>query len=420
MQHKVVLKVSPPSSFARAVAELDHQVEARESGTKMRRTTHEWFGPGTHASMEIVANEPGDKSTVTDVSYICNADLAGLLLCRRAYTENYAVPQALPIVLSLFKAWVRKQYPDLPDNELASITADDCTLDSITAVYYFKFDSETEAFRAFQNLLNHAKVTDSNDSYPHPKSTTKGPRVRSDDGSRHAFTVELIHLPHLKSFGQARVHLARDYQESPYSFGKIAPQLREPMRARARCVLCVEVTVDVSKQLHFGEEATYQLPARYDKWNKDDYPNDPFRIIWEATRYALWLNLPLATDQSDVDRSRLTDGASAVLDAYFAGKNLKRLDWFDDDDAFLDYRKELLDEANIDILIPWVVAQLNLSASLGPRLAYESRFLPGDDPDFADHTLSKKNVAEAIAALRAKLPSSINDDEVLPVSGTSL
>ena len=382
----------------------------------MRRTTHEWHGPGTHASMEIVANEPGDKSAVTDISYVCNADLASLLRCRRAYTDNYAVPQALPLVLSLFKAWAKKQYPDLPDNELTYITADDCTLDSITAVYYFKFDSETEAFQVFQNLHNHAKVTDSNDSYPHPKSTTKGPRVRSDDGSRHAFTVDLIHLPHLKSFGQARVHLARDYQESPYSFTKIAPQLREPMRARARCVLCVEVTVDISKQLHFGEEATHQLPPRYDKWNKDDYPIDPFRIIWEATRYALWLNLPLATDQSEVDRSRLTGGASAVLDAYFAGKNLKRLDWFDDDDAFLDYRKELLVEANIDILIPWVVAQLNQSASLGPLLTYENRFLPGDDPDFADHTLSKHNVAEAIAALRAKLPSSIDDQDTWPTA----
>jgi hypothetical protein len=57
----------------------------------------------------------------------------------------------------------------------------------------------------------------------------------------------------------------------------------------------------------------------------------------------------------------------------------------------------------VDILNPWAINKLNLCKVLGPQLTYESRFVPGNDPDLAPHTLSKGNVNDAIRDLEAAI-----------------
>lgn len=402
----LTVDIKPNRATSQQLARYLSQVMPGDPGSKMRRTSFTWPTPLTCAPMEIIVNQPGEKSGTQDISFTLRGRMESALVCRSALVENTFF-KPFECVLALFRAWLHELMPDLPLDVLSGITADDCEIREITASYYFTYPSETQAFKAFCDFFAHGLVClNSSDLYPGAKGRGKviAPRIRMAEDASHALSVDLIHLPAQEKFGEARVSLMRGFEDQPAGFASETPSQRELLRASARRLLRFEVTIDVSKNLHFGDNQNYQLPTDYRKWTQENLPHDPFRIAFEATRYATFLNHVTPTSEEDIDLDKLDQGEREVLADYFKEKNLRHNEWIEGTESLLQYRKKLLANVQVDILVPWSIAKLNKSSELSEQLTYENRFRPSEDEALQPHCLSALNVDEKIAALLEKLP----------------
>jgi hypothetical protein len=59
----------------------------------------------------------------------------------------------------------------------------------------------------------------------------------------------------------------------------------------------------------------------------------------------------------------------------------------------LSMREMLVDEAKVDIFVPWAIAKLNLNNLLVPAFSMLRRFAPGTDEVLSHGTLTKQNFA---------------------------
>lgn len=210
-------------------------------------------------------------------------------------------------------------------------------------------------------------------------------------------------MPHGEIFGQALVSLLIDKEDFPA--GIATSEIQEPkvLRGKAGRLLCVAVTVDVAKRLHFGDETDVQLPKDFRQWTRENLPQDPFQMIWEAARYALWLNLTMPTTEKEISREGLSPSVGELLDLYLTDGNLRRNTWIADENDEERYRGRLINAVGVDSLTPWAFAQLNQSAVLGDRLHYEQRFVPSNDPDLSPHTLSAQNIQARLQQLHENM-----------------
>ena len=406
MSAKLVVEIKPQSSIAQEL--LAHHVETlgKNSGAKMRRTVVAGTTHLTRSHSVIVLNQPGELSDTKDLTYTVTVHLASKLVSPEAMTENPLFKPAT-CVLPLFRTALKEILPEIEDEIVAGITAEDCEIREVTATYYFEYPSESATFQGLCKLYQHCLVClTSSDPYPGTKSRTKAlaPRLRSIDDDSHALSIDLMHLPAQEQFGQARVYLMRDPSAQPKSFAHQTPQQRESLRASARCLLCVDVTTYIGKNLHYGDDKNFKLPSDYRRWTPEHMQLDPFLVIWEATRYALWLNLPMPTEASEIDLEMLNQGEREVLQGYLEGQNLRHNQWIENTEALLNYRRILLQKVGVDVLMPWAIAKLNLCQELGEQLTYANRFRPSKDSAFTTHCLSNDNAADLASALLEKLP----------------
>jgi len=399
------LLITPTGAVAIALADAHRRHEKNSTkGTpsKLHRARFEVKSPMTFSKVEVIRNEPGERTKESAVTYNFIANPADYMIGKNALYGGSLVNKVGPMQLALFKAGLREYLPSLPDNALDDLSDENCRLQSLTVGVYFRYSSETLAITAFMKMLRHSKAgIDFSEPMPARQAAWRKspPRVHSDPDNRHAFSIDL-------PFGQARVSLKRDHDAYPDSFRDVDDADERIKLCKAtRCLLCFDIEVDLRRPFYNEDSKGYvRLPNNYRDWTRENLPVDPAKLIWDAFRYETWLSTELIADESEVDRSRLSRQQEEVLDAYFAGERVTPNERMRrDPKEFADIREALIKKTHVDILNPWAAAKLNLSRVLGPELVYESRFNPGQDPDFAPHTLSKGNVQDAISSLETAI-----------------
>lgn len=399
MSIELNIAISPKGAAAAALtnAHKEHKngAPATASSQQRRSSKFERNVPGTMIPMEVIRTEADPKIKGSIASYNCISNPADYLIGKNALSSASHTQKLVPLQLALFKVLQKLQHPGLSDNVLESITIANCRLESLTIPYYFEYENQTEAYRSLLDLHAHLKVVlDSGGRLPTRSTTWKKspPRVHSDPDCRHAFFVTL-------PFGQARISLKREIDEYPATFQKVdSVKDRTYLIAKTRCLLCIEIKVDLYKFNHFYRaEPELQLPSDSRLWTHDKMLKDPVKQIWDSFRYETWFNVPLATDNADIDQTRLAWQFQEVAESYLAGKNVTRHTHIGGDPKkFVQFREALISKAHIDILNPWAINKLNLSKDLGPQFVDENRFDLSNDPDFAQHALTKGNIKEAV------------------------
>lgn len=419
MKNFHTFELTPPRETAQALAQAYQGDSDRVPGKKLRRTVFPVKGKYGRVFAEITVIESGEASDFQGITLECKIDFAAWLVGPGAFADNvFSRPAGM--LLPWLKSWLQGVIPLISTETLEQITDDHISLTYFTALYLFDAGSPTEAFTWYISLLHHCKVLlDSGAPYPGSKkrSLPWTSRMRFPSTGRQAFEVDLEHLPSNEVFGQARVSLLLDEQDQPIGFAHSEFQAPEVLRQKSRNLLCIAVTVDSSKNLHFGEEHDHKLASDFRRWTKVGLSDDPARLIFEAMRYALWLNLRMATDATQVNVEGWSTAMKEVLAMYFAGSNMQQSVWIAGDDDLLKYRRQLINKAGVDILVPWAIARLNMSKFLETRLIYDNRFLPGEDMDLAAYTLSVHNIDAQITALQEQLDTvaTKRDEEPWPL-----
>ncbi len=409
MKFNTILKLRPTAVVAKAIHDEYAQTYGAHDGLKFRKTVHTYRHSAMHTHIDMVVKQPGSTTDfkLTEIGF--EIDFAAVLVGPRALVDN-CMAEVAPLVLPLVKAALRAKLPGLPAEELESITDDHVILERAAVAFYFRPGDPTEAARTLFSLFRHAKTTvDSSAHYPvgPKKSSQVKTRIVVPDDQRKALEVELIYGPINEVIGTLRAYVMHDFSEEPSTFAKSLDTLKEA-RYAVRGLLCIEVVIDTSKGLHFGEETNIKLPVNCTEWAAADAEGNPFELIWAAVLYALWLNFPLASNLDEVQRDNLTPVMTKVLDAYLDDKII-RVAHFPNEKDFANCHRALIRRAKVDILIRWADLQLNLGADLVPKLAYNSSVWPGEDALLADHTLSRTNVAEHVERVIAALDVQADD-----------
>jgi hypothetical protein len=398
MSIELNIVITPPTEIAKVLKEA-HEVRHAENPSAgdegKRRIKFDNPVPGTSSAMTITRNAPNPKVKHSFANYNAITNAAHMLLGARSLSSGCHVAGTLPILAAFIRVGLKSQYPGLPDSALEGITHDYCRIESLTVPYYFEYENETEAYRAYLDLNHHLTVVLECGMQPPPHSGTwkKAPkRITSDPDCRHAFFVAM-------PFGVARVSLKRD----PGSL----PQMLKPhnnwehidlVRATVRRLLCIEVKVDLRAFQYTDSSGLCQsLSNDHRQWVQSKMPKSPAEIIWDAFLYQCWFNVPLAVDELEVDKTNLNGHLQTVVDDYLAGKNVTSIeDQLNDWKQFHKDRETLISKAHIEILNPWAINKLNRSKELAPQYMYEQRFQPDRDADLAPHTLSKDTINAAI------------------------
>jgi len=248
-------------------------------------------------------------------------------------------------------------------------------------------------------------------------------RWRQPDAHAHKYVAQVANSRHLGygmqgcihvalPFGQARVALKRDFGSCPSAKPSLQPpEERMVMLAQLRCLLCIEVTVELSKFYYTDNSGLdLQLPRDCQLWKRSAMPQGPVAIIWNRFHWESWLQAELLGENDEVEpegfqaKAPLAWEMQEVATAYFDGGYLPKHPQIDGNPKkFEKYREALIARAGIDILNPWNVAQLNLGQALSREFMLEKRFLPQVNEVFAPHTLAQQTVGPAILKLDAAM-----------------
>lgn len=416
MTHATSFTITPPAGAFEAIAkELRHdqKPENAKPSSRTRRTSYESIIEGTGEKVITVFNEPRQKpkghpgpprhsknvfkKTAADLpSLRATANAAAILIGRRALYSDCLVSEIGDIQLAIIKANLHQLFPSLDDDVLETITAVHCQLETVMFAIYFKFDSETKALKALFDLERQGKITRG-----YLKDiTVKSPKVEAgvvpDEGHHQGITISL-------PFGQVYASVRRQSNESPGVNSKAIPSAA--VDAAMRHLLCIEVEVDLDKfAVKKSNGLTFKFPQDYRLWTKENLPESPREILWKEVLKALRLDGPLATTESEVNLDGLDWMQRQIVEAYLEGKYLRAIDGMPKDSKEILAMRELLaSTAHVDIFIPFVIAKLNLSKTLGPKLAFENRFEPRADEVLGHCTLSKKTLPDAEVKLTKRL-----------------
>lgn len=409
------ISITPEGPVADALAQAhrEQQAGSRAAAGKIRRANLDWPVPGTRCVLRISRMEATAKRP--HAVYHCEANPADLLVGSASFSAGSFVAHIVPLLFALFKAALRAMLPSVPAGMLEQITLDHCKLERLTLPYYFDLEDPTEAYRSWLKWHQHLKVVfDGPNRLPARRNSPQvlPVRVTHDPDCRDAFLAEL-------PFGHARISVKRDPGLSPV--GKPDMQTvedRKAMLAQLRRLLCIEVTVDLTKFLYtnsFGLDVP--LPQEHRLWTHEQLPEDPVKTIWKCFRWECWLeadllneftHIPLAYESDNAPTPPLPHQAQDLMRAYLDGESLYRHPHIDSDPKkFIRCREALISKAGIDILNPWSVAQLNLCQAMSQEFRFEDRFLPQEKELFAPHTLTKQGLGAAIQRLHAAMQGQV-------------
>lgn len=398
-----IYQSQPDATAFHALHSANHQKLPKETvrGSNRRRSGRYSFQtPLTGSMVEIKTTELAKSEWDVNCLYLMRAHPASVLKGNGALTENL-VTSTLEPMISVFKESMAKQHPNLPHSLLNQLTDDHFSIHTLQAQYYFLQDSPASAYKVFLDILSHGKVVldGISPSFGHGRKSTfkrPEPRVHTDDSNRDSFE---LHFPSMV----ATVSLMRDFTDMPRSFGTVDdPNTRKELQDLARCMVSIAIDVDLEK-FRYGPEKNQSLPRWVNRWTKADITVDPFETIWNAFFYEMWLNMPLACDEADVDQTELNPTEQEILQAYFDGKSLRGVQAMALEGMPLHYRTALINKANVDIDVPWAILRHNRCAALSTSLGDATRLKPSEHPLLKEHTLSIANVKPAAQALQEKL-----------------
>jgi len=133
-------------------------------------------------------------------------------------------------------------------------------------------------------------------------------------------------------------------------------------------------------------------------------PCNPNQIVWNQVLYEFWLNVDLATTESEVSREGLSRTQEKVLDAYLSGESMLSRNLLPEKfDEAKDIHEALVTQAGVNILTPWAVNKLHQGKIYREVLDASNLFDPGKDPHFEGHTLSTSNIKSAIQAFSSDM-----------------
>lgn len=254
----------------------------------------------------------------------------------------------------------------------------------------FLAETEVEAGQLVMSLAQHLKVAmDMARPMPNKKwvpPRKSPPRVLWSEVNKHMLEANL-------SFGVVRIFIAAEGEYSGSRFlGTDSEELRAQRLSLLRRLVCIEIDADIGLVTDpLDRSAT--LSSKLERWFPGAMSINPYNFIWTAFTWDAWLNLDLATDESDAKGAQLTDAQEDLLQWYFQGRTIKEHEAINlEYDRFLEFRRALIVKAGVDLLNPWRYFRLNLAKSLRPTINYEAR-LQLDTSEFAEATFT---AAEAI------------------------
>lgn len=402
----ITLTVTPLAEAFTALAEhfrVDQKAGTEKSANRARHTSYESTPVGVEQKVGITIFEPGARALTAGrsisiggqrvkiepakPSFSVTAKPAAMLVCANPLSSVLLVPQVCDLVLDIGKHFLTSLFPSLPDGVLDSINASHCEIQSITTGTYFKFANNTQAMRMLFSLEQQAKVMCCNDYSEFAVHSPDGRElgVFPDAHAKHGFNLSL-------PFGNANFTVRREASKYPLVKQEIVSQ--ELIAENMPCILCVEVEVQVDKFVFDNKGSKMKLPSDYREWTKDALGNDLGKLIWAQTRKVLRLDVPMATTESEIELEKLDWMSKQIVETYQKGQNLLTLDVMPSDaKQILSMREMLVDEAKVDIFVPWAIAKLNLNSLLVPAFSMLRRFAPGTDELLSHCTFTKQNFA---------------------------
>lgn len=347
--------------------------------------------------------QPGERSPSDAVSLKCSMDLSGLV-ARRGFTTN-VIRKFIPTLADLGIARLRSRVTQETRERINQQSSqEDVRVTRVSGTFLFDFKTESAALDALYRIHKHLKVRlDCASRYPagrQPKSP-QAPRVVSEPNSRHEFTAELVHYPHRDSFGQARFSVARDAADLPYGLGIESAGARSELSARLRQLLRIDVTVDAGKPLPLDDGAFVSVPTNARELA--EMKRNLLEDMWTSFRWAAWINDDFVNDTAQLDDIDLKPTVKELLDLYLGGEDLMKHYLIQGkSEELLRFRKLMLREAKVDVLVPWAAASHCEARWLRPRLEYGNRLNVSEDPQLAPYSLSPPNADLVVSDLLAK------------------
>jgi hypothetical protein len=321
------------------------------------------------------------------------------LVARQGFTTN-VIRKFIPILAELGIARLRRQVTEETRKRLDEQSPqENVRVTRVSGSFLFDFKSESAALDALYRIHKHLKVRlDCASRYPggrQPKAP-QGPRVVSEPNSRHEFTTDLVHYPHRDSFGQARFSVARDFADMPYGLGIQSTGTRDELSARVRQLLRIDITVDAGKPLPLDDGAFVSVPTNVRELA--EMKRNLLEDIWTGFRWAAWVNDDFVNNIDQLDDIDLKPTVKELLDLYLRGEDLMKHYLVQGrSQELLRFRKLLLREAKVDVLVPWAAASLCEARWLRPHLEYGNRLNLSEDPQLAPYSLTPLN-ADLIAS----------------------
>jgi hypothetical protein len=427
MSQKISIVVTPSSEVSAALdkAFLAFQKsDAAKANGKSGRAAFEFKIPGANSSLHIIRIEPTEREkkggkgpkdhgpaaskkaqAAKRPRYMCTAYPSEYLLGKRALVGGAYVKQLATLQSALYRAGMKAWLPSLEIGVLMAIKNSECALTTVSFPYYFELGDETEAYKTLQDLHRHAEIV--LDCATKPPTRTKVwkkllPRVHSSPDCRHAFSITL-------PFGTAHVSLKREHDELPSTIrDSESENERNEIVQRIRSILCIEIEVEISKFSAVDEDGMeIPLPTDSDQWTAAHLQVSPMVRVWDEFRRVLWLDISLATDESDAIDATLSDPLKVVLQRYLSGEDVRENAlMLNKPEQFHKYRNVLIAKSHVDILNPWAINQLNLSERLGPIFAFENRLVLRDSAELHPHALVAENIDDAIATFSTLMAGS--------------
>jgi hypothetical protein len=395
MNHATILTVIPQGALQQQLTHL----EAKLSTSDQYDPNWTAWGPLRRTPALLQASLGGTSAIKFRSTFRAADELVG----PNAISEPLlGVP--LTCHLEMIKAGLRARYPAVDSDLIDTLSLEDCQIDQLEVRFSWVLLTAADAAQMYLDLLRHCVVcldaieVDVNRNHGGQRKRNQRPRVSLDGDQRWVFHARL-------PWGRAQVQLARDHSPSLSQLPDEASksQLRaEVARVFQICIKANPETFTCSRTGRKLPRLASELATRSD--------SHPAQLILDQLKWELWLDIGLAThaDQLVVDRS--DDAAAHIVTSHLNGEDVRLISPLHDPKEFARYRDKLIEKLNLDLAVPFSIAQHNLASELGPQLTWEGSFNAADHPLLQAVSLSSGNALASLDGFRSALAGTVVEE----------
>lgn len=391
MRNPLVIQCPVPEAVARAAL-----ISLGVYGSPKKARTIP-LGPENHI-VRVDLIQPGESSPTQDFQLSCDVDLPSLV-SSGGFTTN-VVRRFIPPLLEHGKRRLAVHLDD--EQQLTEVGPKDVIVKRIPFSFLFELESPSSTLDAFyRRFFKHLKVTlDCAEQYPggRKRSNPPLPKVNPVISQRHAFEFELLHYPHRLPFGKATLSVAWDGFDLPAKIGDESREERIALRDRLRRILRIDISLETQRPLPISPETTLHAPEDYQSLGQ--LANTFMEDVYRGFQWAAWFNEAFCADLGEAASAELKPTYRELLNAHLEGTNLKTHYLIRDDPGeLLKFRRLLLRDARVDVLVPWEAAMQGEAKWLNSAFQYSHRLDPGEDDQLAPYCLSSINADSTIRKL---------------------